>query len=185
MAASSQVRYYTGASPGVASSDVTGITVRHKQADNSIVDTNNPIPVPQVAGTINFGWRKSSKVNWSTSPLSSISNLRWFLTGVPVTGQAVYARLQSTGIYTQANSGDQSGITGFTDNPTNRAASNAANNYPSSSPLSVNAGTVLNAPSTGEGTQVFVETQMSLDNTFSGGSGPITPLTVTYRYAEA
>jgi hypothetical protein len=110
--------------------------------------------------------------------------LVWFLTGTPATGQYVYARVQSVGIYVVATSADQSGITGFTDTAPNRAA-NLATLYTSSSPLAINAGTVLSNPNTGEGSQDFLETQMALDSTYAGGAGPITALTVTYRYVES
>jgi len=182
MSASVQTRYYHGSSPGAASADVTGSTVRHKQADNDIVDTNNPIPVP--SSGINFGWRKSSKVNYTTSPVGSITALVWFMTGVPVLGQTVYARLQAVGTYVQGSVGDQSGITGFTDTPTNQNTNNATN-FTSSSPLSINAGTVLSNPNTGEGSQNFLETQMGLGSAFIGSSGPVPALTVTYRYSES
>lgn len=181
MAASQQTRYYHGASPGTPSADVSGSTVRHKLADNDIQDTNNPIPLPLVG--LSFGWRKSSKENWSTSPVSSISNLVWFLTGTPQTGQAVYVRLQAPNVYVAASAADVNGITGFTDTPTNQAANNATQ-FTSGSPLVVNAGTVLSNPNTGEGSQNFIETQMSISPLYTGGAGAVPPLTVTYRYTE-
>jgi len=181
MAASVQTRYYTGSSPGVASSDVTGLTVRHKLADNSVQDSNNPIPLP--ASGMNLGWRKSSKVNFITSPAGSISNLRWFISGGPPAGIRFFARNQATGVYVQASSSDTAGITGFTDTVPNQNA-NDATQYTSSLPLTVNAGTVLSNPNTGEGTQVFVETQLGVQSTYTGGPGPIIPFQATYRYTE-
>jgi hypothetical protein len=156
--------------------------VRHKQADNDTVDANNPIPFPLTG--ISFGWRKSSKQNWSTTPAGAITALVWFLTGTPVTGQHVYARLQAPNVYVAASSGDQVGITGFTDTSPNRTA-NDATQYTSGSPLSITSGTVLSNPNTGEGSQNFVETQMTIDTTYAGGAGPVTALTVTYRYTES
>lgn len=161
---------------------MTGSTVRHKQADNDIVDTNNPIPVP--SSGINFGWRKSSKVNFTTSPVGAITALVWFLTGTPVLGQRVFARVQAAGVYVQGSAADQSGVTGFTDTTGNQNA-NDATQFTSSSPLSVNSGTVLSNPNTGEGSQNFVETQMGLGSAFTGSSGPVPTLTVTYRYSES
>jgi hypothetical protein len=181
MAASAQTRYYHGTSPGVASGDVTGLTVRHKLADNDIVDSNFPIPLP--AAGLSFGWRKSSKVNFVSTPAGSITNLRWFISGGPPAGIRFFARDQATGVYVVATAGDQAGIAGFTDTVGNQNANDAVN-YTSGSPLTVNAGTVLSNPSTGEGTQVFVETQMAVGSTYGGGPGPITPFQVTYRYSE-
>jgi hypothetical protein len=183
MAASAQTRYYHGSSPGVASSDVTGLTVRHKLADNDIQDSNNPIPLPPSG--MNLGWRKSSKVNYVSTPAGSITNLRWFVSGGPPSGIRFFARVQVTGIYIFATSNDQNGITGFTDTVGNQNANDVVlAPYNSSTPLTVNAGTVLSNPNTGEGTQVFVETQLGVQSTYAGGPGPITPFQATYRYSE-
>ena len=185
MAASVQTRYYHGSSPGVASSDVTGATVRHKLADNDTTDSNNPIPLPGAG--MNLGWRKSSKVNFVTSPAGSITNLRWFVSGGPPTGIRFFARVQSTGTYVFATSNDQNGITGFTDTVPNQNANDVALvPYNSSTPLTVQGGTVLSNPATGEGgtNQVFVETQLGVLSTYAGGPGPITAFQATYRYSE-
>lgn len=183
MAASAQTRYYTGASPGAASADITGTTIRYKLADNATQDANNPVPLP--ASGLSFSWRKSTKVNWTTSPANNITNLRWFLGSNPPSGIRFFARLQATGIYIQSNSNDVNGITGFTDTGGNQTA-NDATQYTSSAPLTVQAGTVLSNPNTGEGgtNQVFVETQLAVASTYAGGPGPISSFQVTYRYSE-
>jgi len=183
LAASAQVRFYTGASPGSASSDITGITIRYKQADNATQDAFFPLALPIVGQT--FSWRKSTKINFSTTPVTSISNLRWFVSSNPPSGINFYARVQAAGIYVQANSQDVNGITGFTDTVGNQNANNAVTNYPAATPLTVNSGTVLSNPNTGEGTQVFVETQMSVGTTYAGGPGAITPFAQIYRYNES
>lgn len=187
MSASAQTRYYHGSSPGTASGDVTGLTVRHQLSDSDVQNSAFPIPLPPAGGPqvngFNLGWRKSSKVNFTTTPASAISNLRWFTSGSIPTGIGFWSRVQVTGIYITATSADQSGISGFTDNSGNQTANNAAN-YTSSAPLTVNAGTVLSNPNTGEGTQVFVESQMGVSSSYNGGAGPITPFQVTYRYSE-
>lgn len=183
MAASSQVRYYTGASPGSASGDITGTTIRYKQADAATQDTNNPIPLP--ASGLNFSWRKSTKINFSTTPAGTISNLRWFLATLPGTGVRFFARLQVSGIYIQAISNDATGITGFTDTSPNQTTNDAVN-YISAAPLTVLAGTLLTNPNTGEGgvTQLFVETQLALSTAYVAGPGVIASFQATYRYSE-
>jgi hypothetical protein len=179
MSASVQARYYHGSSPGSAGSDVTGSTVRHKRADNDIQDANNPIVVPPTG--IGFGWRKSSKENYTTSPAGSISNLRWFIGAAMAAGIYLAAWLSSA--YVQGSSADEGGITGFTDTAPNQATNNASN-YLAASPLTVNAGTVLSNPSTGEGSQEFVVTQLGFLASYAGGSGPIAGVSVSYRYSE-
>lgn len=179
MAASAQSRYYHGSSPAPGP-DVTGTTVRHKRADNDIQDLNNPLPVPN-SGTA-FAWRKSSKENFSTSPAGSITNLRWFISGAMATGLYLGAWLNA--LYTLGTDIlDDNGVTGFTDTAPNQATNNASN-YLAASPLTVQAGTVLTNPSTGEGAQSFVVSQLGVLSTYPGGPGVITPVTVTYRYAE-
>jgi len=183
MPASCLIRYYTGASPGSASSDITGTTIRYKQADNATLDTFFPLALPATGQT--FSWRKSTKVNFTTTPVTSIVNLRWFMSQTPTSGINFYARVQATGVYVQANSGDINGITGFTDTSGNQTTNNASN-YTASAPLTVNSGTVLSNPNTGEGTQVFVETQMSVGTGYAAGPGVIpTPVQFTYRYTES
>ena len=181
MAASAQTRYYHGSSPSPGS-DVTGLTVRHKRADNDVQDANNPIPVP-ASGTT-FGWRKWSKENFSTTPAGAITNLRWFIGGAMATGLYLGAWLQSTyPLGGASDAADDNGVTGFTDTGPNQSTNNASN-YLSASPLTVNAGTVLSNPSTGEGSQSFVVSQMGVLSSYPGGPGPISPVTVTYRYSE-
>jgi hypothetical protein len=165
----------------VATGDVTGTTVRYKLADNDTQDSNNPILLP--SSGLNLSWRKSSKVNYTTTPAGSITNLRWFLATALATGIRLFARVQIPNQYIVASAGDTAGIAGFTDTVPNQNANDAVN-YTASTPLTVNAGTVLSNPSTGEGSQVFVETQASVGSTFAGGPGPISPWTMTYRYNE-
>ena len=183
MAASAQTRYYTGASPGAASSDITGTTIRYKLADNATQDTLTPIPLP--TSGLSFSWRKSTKVNFSSTPAGSITNLRWFLTSNPGTGVRFFARLQATGLYIQANSNDANGITGFTDTSPNQTTNDAVN-YTSSVPLTVQASTVVANPNTGEGgaNQVFVETQLAISTSYVAGPGVIASFQATYRYSE-
>jgi hypothetical protein len=177
MAASCATRYYHG-SPGSAGLDVTGTTVRFKLADSDGQDSSTPLSVP-VSGE-NLSWSKFMKVNFTSSPAGSITNLRFFVASPP-TGINHYS-WAITG-YTLPSSADVSGITGYTDNPTNKTT----NNYPnrtSASPLTINAGTVLSNPSMGEGSQGYTQHQLGVLSTYPGGAGPITAFTATFRYAE-
>lgn len=184
MAASAQTRYYHGSSPAPGP-DVTGTTVRHKRADNDIQDANNPLPVPTTA-TFAFAWRKWSKENWPSTPAGNISNLRWFTSTVVPTGIYMGAWLQA--VYPLGGASDvadDNGVNGFTDTVGNQNANNAMN-YVSAAPLTVQAGTVLVNPNTGEGfgQANFVVTQFGVNNSYAGGPGPISPITITYRYSE-
>lgn len=180
MSASVEVRYYTGASPGSAGSDVIGVTVRHKRADNATLDANSPIPKP--ASGENLGWRKHCKVNFLSTPSGAISNLRWFISGSVPTGIKHYSKA-SASYNAQASVSDESGISGFTDTQPNKDA-NDETQRTSASPLVVNAGTVLSNPNTGEGTQDYVLSQLGCKSTYAGGAGAFTPFSGNFRYAE-
>jgi len=178
-AATAETRYYHGVVTGTPGSDVIGGNVRFKREDNDTADSVDPVPRPPSGE--NLSWRKSSKMNWTTTPAGVISNLRYF-TASPPTNIKHYARA-GIATYVEAVAGDESGITGFTDNGTNKALFDESN-HTSGSPLVVNAGTVLSNPATGEGTQDFVESQMGVLTAFAGGPGPITAFNTTYRYDE-
>lgn len=182
MAASAQTRFYHSSSPGTASGDVTGLTIRYQLADDDIQDSNYPIQLP--GSGVALSWRKSSKLNWVSSPVGAITNLRWFMASGPSTGISLFVRVQSPGTYVCATAADQLGIVGFTDTSPNQSTNNATN-YNSGSPLVVNSGTVLSNPNTGEGSQVFVESQLGVLSTYSFGAGVIpTAFQATYRYSE-
>jgi hypothetical protein len=178
MAATAEIRVYNGASSGTPSSDIQSTTIRFKRADNQTQDLNDPIPLP--ASGENLSWSKYSKIRWTTTPSGSITNLRFFV-AAPPSGIKHYAWTNST--YAQGASGDEAGISGKTDTQPNKDA-NDEDNHSSGSPLTVNAGTVLSNPSTGEGTQDFVIQQLGVLSTYSAGGGVITSFQATYRYAE-
>lgn len=189
MAATAQVRYYTGGAGGTAGADVIGTTIRYKRQDNNTVDINGPVPLDAV--NTQYSWRKSSKINFTTTPSGSITNLRWFAASIPANTELYAAKdsaITPTG-YTQATSGDEgsagnSGVVGLADTSGNRTTNACSTNRTSASPLVVNSGTVLANPSTGEGTQEFVVTQFAVTTSYAGGPGATSNMTITYRYAE-
>lgn len=182
MAATVQTLYYNGAT--VATGDLTGVPIRYKRADNQTVDANNPIPL--LAGFEAFSFRKHSKINVTVSPTGSISNLRWFAT-VPIANINLYAWTNAT--YTTGSTADYNdatgdGITGKTDAANKATNIVSAGQRSSTTPLVVQAGTVISNPTTGLGTQDYVVTQMSVSNAYAGGPGAVAAVTITYRYAE-
>jgi len=178
MAASAETRYYTGSSPGSAGANVIGSAVRYKRADDGALDLTAAVPKPDSGE--NLSWRKHCKMNWPSTPAGSISNLRWFVASVP-TAVKLYSKTSAT--YTQASASDESGIASFTDSQPNKDA-NDETVRTSTTPLSVNSGTVLANPSTGEGTQDYVMSQGGIKSTYAGSPGPSTQWTQTYRYNE-
>ena len=178
MAATAETLYFHGTSPGTPGADVIGSTVRYKREDNDTQDNVDPLPKP--AAGENLTWTKWSKMNWTTPPAGDITNLRYF-TAAPGANIKHYARVETP--YLEPVVGDEGGITGFTDNQTNKDLFDE-DVHTSASPLVVNAGTVLSNPSIGLGTQNFVQSQLGVLAAFAGGPGAITAFDLTYRYSE-
>ncbi len=108
MATTIQVHEMTGAGAGV---DKTGGTVRFKKADNTIVDSNDPIPIPGAGEELSF--TKNLQVYLVSTTDTSLTNLVGFSdgnngwTGVDVHVQAVAA-------FTANVESDAGGVSMFT-----------------------------------------------------------------------
>ena len=106
MVATVSVRALHGASPGLGT-DVTGQTIRLKQADNDLQDDLFPVPIPASGDPPNFSYRKVLQLVIDTAPDNRISNLRFFSDGGSLgTGRRVLFRRQTA--YTQPNAADTS-----------------------------------------------------------------------------
>lgn len=152
--------------------------IRFKQADDSNVNTANSIPIPPSGSKYSF--RKQNKIKFTTAPAGAISNLRWYASGTPVQSGAVKLNVGKDASYVQGGTGLDNGstdvlsaLTGYNDSVT----------YIVSSPLVINAGTVLSSPSTGYGTQNYVALQLQVTST--AVPGVIGPSSITYRYDES
>lgn len=169
MAATYQIDVFHGAGPSAGAYPAGG---RHHRADTDPTTDGATtfIPVP-TSGTA-YGWRKSLKLNVTVAPVGIVSNLRFFgdgtLWGI---GVACYVKLKAS--YTQATSADNTALFDGT--------AVELSNYTSSSPLTVNAGTVLTA-TTGYGTQDYVVLQVAGDA--SVAAGVTSARTVSYRIDE-
>ncbi|HEU03188.1 hypothetical protein LCGC14_0273480 [marine sediment metagenome] len=110
MAATTQLRVHHGASPGLGV-DVSGQTLRFKQADDDIQDDQNPVPVPDIG--VAFSFRKSFKLAATVAPDNRIFNLRIFTLGesLGVGREVFFARSNS---YVQATAADLTGAIGST-----------------------------------------------------------------------
>lgn len=132
---------------------------------------NNPIPIPS-GSTPNYSYRKNLKIKFTSSPSQQISNLRWYMDARPGAGGA--ASWTGISVYVGATSGFSPSIAGDTSTrvPWVKDVDNwngGGGVYDSSTPLTINAGTVLSTPSTGYGTQDYATCQMSMDNSVSSG----------------
>ena len=128
------------------------------------------IPLP-VAG-LAYSWRKQFKLNFLTTPVGTISNLRLYSDGVSWgTGVTVYVAVSPT--YFLASPFDAiNQIDGAVVLTTKTVLS----------PLVVNAGVVLSNPAVGYGIQSYVMIQVSVDHTALEGIP--TPRALTYVWDE-
>jgi hypothetical protein len=160
--------------------DITSLEVRHKQADDDQLDLNAGVPIPPVGSGVDYyGYPKHWKISWTTTPQNKISNLRWYAADRPNTGDpaldwagvTMWAGLTPT--YSQGVGGDTTVL---------RAGLANADNYTSLAPLVINNGDVLLNPATGAGTQQFLLTQISINETCLNGVKAVRQ--TYYRYLE-
>ena len=81
--------------------DKTSGTVRFKDADNSTVDTNDPLEVPG-AGS-NYSYTKKLRAYMEDAPDTNVSNLRWYTDGSSGFGTGVSVTAKNIGTTWGAN----------------------------------------------------------------------------------
>lgn len=92
MPATIQIHEMSALATGV---NKTSGTVRFKAADNSTVDTNDPIPVPG-AGT-NYSYTKKLRAYMEAPPSVNVSNLRWYTDGSSGFGTGIGVNYKNLG----------------------------------------------------------------------------------------
>lgn len=160
MAATVQIVEKNGA--GGTQTDKTSGTIRFKNADNSTVDTSNPMVKPG-AGT-DYSFEKWLRFNVSGGTYTEISNIKAYSDGANGlgTGIGLYAKAV-TAYSTPAEATATTGYTSFF-------------TYTSGSALTLGAGPYT---STGEKGDHLVMI-MTVDNTATGGMTPTETLTVSW-----
>lgn len=94
MAATIQIHEMTiNADTGV---DKTSGTVRFKAANNTTVDTNDPLVVPG-AGS-DYSYTKLLRLYMEAPPASSISNIRWYTDGANGFGTGITVTIKNLGV---------------------------------------------------------------------------------------
>lgn len=179
MAASTQIWVFTGAAAGTTA-NIKNAELRMKRADNTTVDLANPVPIPASEPTLNYSWRKHTKLAFGTLPNEEIRNLRWYAEDKAGLGtwSGITLFVGVTPSYTQGSSSDEATQVGGT---------NHAQNYLVGTPLTVNSGVVLtkttdlpNNP-TGD-TQDYIVLQVAVGA--SASSGVTQQRDVFYRMDE-
>lgn len=169
MSATYRVDVFHGAGPS-AGAWPSGGRFHRADTDPTSDGSTTFITVP-TSGT-NYSWRKSFKLNVTGAPTGSVSNLRFFSDGVSWgTGITCYAKASAS--YTQASSSDNTTLFDGT--------AVSVTTYTSSSPLTINAGTVLTA-TTGYGTQDYLVMQVGV--TSAASPGVTSARTLSYRVDE-
>lgn len=160
MAATVQIVEKNGA--GGTQTDKTSGTIRFKNADNSTVDTSNPMVKPP-SGT-DYSFEKWLRFNVSGGTYTEISNIKSYSDGANGlgTGIGLYAKAV-TAYSTPAEATATTGYTSFF-------------TYTSGSALTLGAGPYT---STGEKGDHLVMI-MTVDNTATGGMTPTETLTVSW-----
>ncbi len=132
MAATVEIRSFHGATPD-AGTNVSASSLRFKNADNSSVDSLDPLNVP-TSGTI-FSFLKQLRFFVSVTPSNTIDTLEVFTDGTNGLGTGVAMELKTEAGYTDPialgaadmgsgtdaftfDSGSPLAVTGFVDNPT-------------------------------------------------------------------
>ena len=98
MAAAIQIHEMSALASGV---DKTSGTVRMKAADNSTVDTNDPLVVPG-AGS-DYSYSKKLRAWMEAPPDTNVSNLRWYMDGSNDFGTGITMTAKNLGVTWGAN----------------------------------------------------------------------------------
>lgn len=158
MAAIVQIVEKNGA--GGAQTDKTSGTIRFKNADNSTVDTANPMVKPGAG--VDYSFEKWLRLNVTGGTYTEITNIKAYMDGANGLGTGI--TLYAKAVTAYSTPAEATATTGYTD----------AFTYTSGSPLSLGAGPYT---STGEKGDHLVM-MLTVGTTASGGITPSETLTI-------
>ena len=160
MAATVQIVEKNGA--GGTQTDKTSSNIRFKNADNSTVDTSNPMVKPGAG--VDYSFEKWLRLNVSGGTYTEITNVKAYMDGG--NGRRTSVTLYAKAVASFATPAEATATTGYTD----------AFTYTSESPLTLGAGPFT---STGEKTDHLVM-MLTVGTTASGGITPSETLTLAW-----
>lgn len=149
---------------GATYTDKTSGTIRFKNADNSTVDTNNPMVIPGAG--VDYSYEKWLRLKiGGTGPSVQITNLKFYTDGSNGLGTGVLLYAKAVTAY--ATPAEATGTAGYTD----------AFTYTSGSALSLGAG-----PYSGTNTEIgdHCVMMMTVGTTATQGQTPSETLTFSY-----
>ena len=160
MAATIQILEKNGA--GGTGTDKTSGNIRFKNADNSTVDTSNPMVKPGAG--VDYSFEKWLRFNVSGGTYTEITNVKAYMDGGNGLGTGV--TLYAKAVTSYATPAEASSVSGYTD----------AFTYTSGSPLTLGAGPFT---STGEKADHLVM-MLTVGTTASGGITPSETLSIVW-----
>ena len=160
MAATVQILEKNGA--GGTGTDKTSGNIRFKNADNSTVDTSNPMVKPGAG--VDYSFEKWIRFNVSGGTYTEITNVKAYMDGGNGLGTGV--TLYAKAVTSYVTPAEASSVSGYTD----------AFTYTSGSPLTLGAGPFT---STGEKADHLVM-MLTVGTTASGGITPSETLTLAW-----
>lgn len=181
MAATVLIRRYSGSAGAPTLTDVTSANTRFNTSDTHAASgTATPIPIP--SSSSNFSYWVAYRLDASTTPTGTISNVRWYSDGTNSSPAGVSWRAQEATSYVRATG--TSGTTGLELNTTNYATLTAATadlfSFTSVAPKTITA--TISNPSTGPFGDWFV-VQMEVAST-TAATGAVTSETLSVVYDE-
>lgn len=150
-------------SAGETPSDKTSSTIRMKNADDALIDSNNPMVVPGAGSDWSF--QKFLRLNF-TGTFTNVSNLVYYTDGSNDFGTGVLLWAQATPTYTTP--AKETANTGYLD----------AFGYTSGAPLSLGAGPFTTPGDLGDYTKMAMEVQSTATQ------GALTAESQTWRWDE-
>lgn len=162
MAATVQIQENNGAGP--ATTDKTSGTIRFKNADNSTVDTNNPMVKP-TSGS-DWSWKKWIGFNVTGGSYTQITNIKAYSDGSNGwTGVNLWAKASTSTYSTPAEETTSTGYSNFF-------------GYTSGSALTIGSGTYSSTGVKG----LYLEMAMEVLST--AGAGTLSGETLSYSWDE-
>jgi len=148
---------------GEVSSDKTGGTIRFKNVDNAVVDTNNPLVIPATGSDWSF--EKWLRLNVSGT-FTEISNLKFYMDGANNFGTGINSWVKTAASYVTPVEG------------TSSAGSLDTFSYTSAAPLNLGAGPYTIAGDIGSYLVMLMEVQSTATQ------GVLSAETLTIAYDE-
>lgn len=158
MAATVQIVEKNGA-PGTQTDKTSG-TIRFKNADNSTVDTGNPMVKPGAG--VDYSFEKWLRLNVTGGTYTEITNVKAYMDGANGLGTGI--TLYAKAVASYATPAEATAITGYAD----------AFTYTSGAPLSLGAGPFSGTGEKGD----HLVMMLTVGTTASGGITPSETLTV-------